>query len=167
MTQTVGVSLRHRASDSRKGLVFFWRLCQYCPFLGRWQITPFRALAYFAPQNACTCQHRRLRRLSQELLGESEKRILPYTWRCSQQEPLTLGQFDIARLNSDVYFNALTPGLLCAQHCGINWYHTCTQCCTVLQCSGLRAHAVRRPDLFCNLQVCREQSGIMLSPSLL
>lgn len=106
----------------------------------------------FTPQNACTCQCRRLGRLSHELLWEPEKRILPYIWRRCQWEAHTPGQSDVAHLNSIVYFNTLM--LWCAKHCRINWYQTCTECCTVLQCIGLQAHTVRRPDLCCNLQVC-------------
>lgn len=89
------VSLGHRASDSRKGLVLFLGLCHYYPSLNWSQIAAVRALHFFHSMNTCTCQHRRPGRLSQELLRELENRILP-----SQQEPQTWSQSDAAHPNS-------------------------------------------------------------------
>lgn len=103
-------------------------LCYYCPFLIQWQISPFS----LTPCSACMCQCRRLRRLSQELLWEPEKRILPYTLKVLPVRASHTGSVCDACLHLNVHLDKPSLGLSWAKHCRINQHQTCTQSCTAV-----------------------------------
>lgn len=98
------------------------------------------SLSHHTMPAMCQC-----RRLSQELLWEPEKRILPYTLKVLPVRALHTGWLCGACLHLNIHLDTFLLGLSWAKHHRINQHQTCIQSCTAVL--SLQEHRENARDI--------------------